>query len=52
MMKWIQEKFGSPEPKYVEPASVSVDISTVSPMDAAETDFFKDFEEQMKDFKL
>jgi hypothetical protein len=53
MMLWIQEKFGSSqEPKHAEPASVSIDSSTVSTMDASEADFFKDFEEQMKDFKL
>jgi hypothetical protein len=52
MMKWIQEKFGSQESKKSEPLSVSIDISTVSPMDAAETDFFKSFEEQMDGFKL
>lgn len=53
MMIWIQEKFGEQrQSKHAEPASVSIDVSTVSPMDAAETDFFKDFEAQMEGFKL
>jgi len=52
MMKWIQEKFGSPDTKHAEPVSISIDGSKVSQMDAAETDFFKQYEQEMDGFKL
>lgn len=51
MMLWIEEKFGSLEQKPTkfvpEYLSVSIDVTTVSPMDAAEIDFFKEYERQM-----
>lgn len=51
MMKWIEEKFGGDNKPKPEPLSLSVDTSPASPMDAAETDFFSQYEAEMKDFK-
>jgi DNA-directed RNA polymerase subunit M/transcription elongation factor TFIIS len=54
MIKWVEEKFGMSTHSSIAapPTTVSIDDSGVKPLDAAETDFFAEYEKQMDGFKL
>jgi hypothetical protein len=51
MMKWVEERFGTPANTVVTPAPriATVDGSPTSPMSLSEADFFAEYEKQMQE---